>query len=66
MYRVLLSTVLVLSYCTHITLQLKDEIVVTGVTLEHISRDLSPNGAIRSAPKDFTVLVWACTLYTYM
>ncbi|KAG1654911.1 SUN domain-containing protein 1 [Nymphon striatum] len=38
-----------------IVLKLSHPIYVTGVTLEHIPKSLSPNGKIESAPKDFSV-----------
>lgn len=44
-------------------LQLKGEIIITGVTLEHISRELTPEGSFNSAPKDFSV--WVCSLHVY-
>uniref|UniRef100_A0A9I3EH06 SUN domain-containing protein n=1 Tax=Anopheles dirus TaxID=7168 RepID=A0A9I3EH06_9DIPT len=39
----------------YLVIQLNTEIVVTGFTLEHISKLLVPNGSISSAPKHFTV-----------
>lgn len=44
-------------------LQLKGEIIITGVTLEHIPRELTPEGSFNSAPKDFSV--WVCSLHVY-
>ena len=41
-------------------LQLKGEIIITGVTLEHIPRELTPDGSFNSAPKDFSV--WVCSI----
>lgn len=39
----------------HALIRLKDEIVITGVTLEHIPRALTPNGSLTTAPHNFTV-----------
>lgn len=39
----------------HATLKLRDEVVITGVTLDHIPQELSPNGTLDTTPKDFTV-----------
>lgn len=36
-------------------IQLIDEIVVTKVSMEHVSKALLPNSTINSAPKDFTL-----------
>lgn len=44
-------------------LQLKDEIIITGITLEHIPRELTPESSFNSAPKDFSV--WVCSLHVY-
>ena len=39
-------------------MQLKDKIVVTGVSVEHIPKSLAPNSTtIDSAPRDFSVYV---------
>ena len=46
--------------CIHVcmyTVQLKQPIVITTVTLEHIPKELTPTGSLSSAPKDFTVVV---------
>uniref|UniRef100_A0A182JXE7 SUN domain-containing protein n=1 Tax=Anopheles christyi TaxID=43041 RepID=A0A182JXE7_9DIPT len=39
----------------YLVIQLNTEIIVTGFTLEHISKLLVSNGSISSAPKHFTV-----------
>ncbi|XP_058121502.1 klaroid protein [Anopheles ziemanni] len=39
----------------YLVIQLNTEIIVTGFTLEHISKLLVANGSISSAPKHFTV-----------
>uniref|UniRef100_A0A182P1Z6 SUN domain-containing protein n=1 Tax=Anopheles epiroticus TaxID=199890 RepID=A0A182P1Z6_9DIPT len=39
----------------YLVIQLNSEIIVTGFTLEHISKLLVSNGSISSAPKHFTV-----------
>lgn len=31
--------------------------IITGVTLDHIPRELTPNGTLSSAPQNFTVYV---------
>ena len=41
----------------HATIKLREEVVVTGVTIDHIPLELSPNGTLDTAPKDFTVQV---------
>ncbi len=41
----------------HATIKLREEVVVTGVTIDHIPQELSPNGTLDTAPKDFTVKV---------
>ena len=46
------------------SLQLKEPIVITGVTLEHIPKELTPNGSLSSAPKDFRIVV--SLMYMYM
>uniref|UniRef100_A0AAG5D6Y7 SUN domain-containing protein n=1 Tax=Anopheles atroparvus TaxID=41427 RepID=A0AAG5D6Y7_ANOAO len=43
----------------YLVIQLNTEIIVTGFTLEHISKLLVSNGSISSAPKHFTV--WGLT-----
>ena len=37
------------------------EVVVTGVSIDHIPKELARNGILDSAPKDFTVFVSTCT-----
>ena len=46
----------------HVIVQLKEAVVVTSVTVEHIPKELSPYGSLSSAPKTFRVLVcvYAC------
>lgn len=44
-------------------LQLKSEVVLNGVTLDHIPKTLSPNGKLDSAPKEFSVYVSAVSKY---
>ena len=39
------------------SLQLKDTVLITGVTIEHIPKELSPNGSLESAPKDIKLMV---------
>ena len=39
------------------SLQLKDNVRITGITVEHIPRELSPNGSLDSAPKDIMLVV---------
>ncbi len=39
-------------------MQLQGPVVITGVSLEHIPRELTPNGSRVSAPKEFQV--WVC------
>ena len=39
------------------SLQLKDTIQITGITIEHIPKVLSPNGSLDSAPKDIKLVV---------
>ena len=39
------------------SLQLKDTVLITGVTIEHIPKELSPNGSLDSAPKDIMLVV---------
>ena len=39
------------------TLQLKDNVQITGITVEHIPKELSPNGNLDSAPKDIMLVV---------
>ncbi|XP_065073365.1 klaroid protein [Ochlerotatus camptorhynchus] len=39
----------------YLVIQLNSDIVVTGFSLEHISKLLAPNGQIDSAPKNFSV-----------
>ena len=34
--------------------------MVTGVTVEHIPKELTPNGSLSSAPKQFRIWVSAC------
>lgn len=41
----------------YLVLKLNAEIFVTGFTIEHIPKNLAPNGKIDSAPKTFTVWV---------
>ena len=43
-------------------IQLKDKILVTGVSVEHIPKSLALNGTIESAPRDFSVFV---SIYYY-
>ena len=38
-------------------MQLKDKVLVTGVSVEHIPKSLAPNGTVDSAPRDFSVYV---------
>ena len=37
-------------------IQLRDEVIVTGVTVDHIPHELSPNGTLDTAPREFAVL----------
>ena len=39
------------------SLQLKDTVLITGATIEHIPKELSPNGSLDSAPKDIMLVV---------
>merc|ERR1711994_244808 len=39
-----------------VVIELSDKIIIDSVTLEHIPETLSPDGNIKSAPKDFSVL----------
>lgn len=39
------------------SLQLKDTVLITGITIEHIPKELSPNGSLDSAPKDIMLVV---------
>lgn len=45
-----------------VLIQLKDEIMITGVTVDHIPKELSPNGSLSSAPKEFSVIVSLCLI----
>jgi SUN domain-containing protein 1/2 len=38
-----------------VVIRLIRKVTITGVSIEHASRDLLPEGAIKSAPKDFSV-----------
>lgn len=40
--------------------------MITGVTLDHIPRELSPNGSLDTAPKDFSVHVCVAYMWHYM
>lgn len=42
---------------SYAVLKLNSMVYVTGFTLEHISKSLSPTGRIDSAPRNFTVWV---------
>lgn len=44
---------------SYAVLKLNSMVYVTGFTLEHISKSLSPTGRIDSAPRNFTVWVTA-------
>lgn len=44
---------------SYAVLKLNSMVYVTGFTLEHISKSLSPTGRIDSAPRNFTVWVSA-------
>ncbi|CAI7988775.1 SUN domain-containing protein 2 [Geodia barretti] len=37
-------------------IRLKEAVVVTGVTVEHIPKDLTPSGSLTSAPREFRIL----------
>jgi SUN domain-containing protein 1/2 len=37
-------------------IRLKEAVVVTGVTVEHIPKDLTPSGSLSSAPREFRIL----------
>lgn len=37
------------------TIKLRSEVVITGVTVDHIPQELSPNGTLDTTPKDFVV-----------
>ena len=39
-----------------VVIELSDKIIIDSVTLEHIPETLSPDGNIKSAPKEFSVL----------
>uniref|UniRef100_A0A4W6CK40 SUN domain-containing protein n=1 Tax=Lates calcarifer TaxID=8187 RepID=A0A4W6CK40_LATCA len=41
----------------HLFITLSDPVTISHVTLGHISKDISPTGAITSAPKEFSVYV---------
>ena len=41
----------------HATVKLREGVVITGVTIDHIPQELSPNGTLDTAPKDFSVQV---------
>ena len=43
------------------SLQLKDTVLITGATIEHIPKELSPNGSLDSAPKDIMLMVSVST-----
>jgi SUN domain-containing protein 1/2 len=40
----------------HALIRLKEAVVVTGVTVEHIPKELTPSGTLSSAPKEFRIL----------
>lgn len=40
-----------------VVIRLLGKVLVTGVSLEHIPKTLSPTGEISSAPKEFSVWV---------
>lgn len=51
-----------------LVLELSHTIIVTGFTMEHISRLLSPSGRIDSAPKKFSmwVSIWKRKLMSFL
>lgn len=57
-----MNTIFVLYFAV---LKLNSPVYVTGFTLEHIPKTLSPNGRIDSAPRNFTVWVSKLQLIFY-
>ena len=55
MYMLVIPYIHIICYC--FSLQLNDKISITNVSIEHIPKELSPNGSLVSAPQNFTVLV---------
>lgn len=49
----------------YLVLKLNHNVFVTGFTMEHIPKSLSPNGKIDSAPKKFSVYVSCCLFATF-